>query len=190
MKTFLTTLGFAALAGFLLAAPAQAQDDYHDYTHHHYDGGWNGDDHHWSHDDNNDHHDWNHDDHHDWNDGHGHYDPRWHGHPHIVFRDNDRAIITSYINAHRHYCPPGTHRGKHHRQTCLANHQGQVVFYNPGNYLPAEEGYTELPPDLLRQLAPLPPDFAYERSGDNVYLMNKTDRTITDAINLFSDLSR
>lgn len=114
-------------------------------------------------------------------DGH-HYHWRHHNNERVIIRDNDRVVLRNYITSNRFYCPPGSF-ARHNR--CVEPSR-RVVVYSPGQYMPRDVYYSELPYSISSRLAPPPYGAVYVRSGDNVYLMNRRDRTILDAINLFS----
>jgi hypothetical protein len=102
----------------------------------------------------------------------------------VVFRPTDRTYLRNYIYANGMYCPPGTR--PHHRR-CVAR-PGNVVFYRPGTMLPSTVTYSPLPYNVTARLAPAPVGTVYVRANDNIYLINRRDRTIIDAVNLFSDI--
>ena len=102
----------------------------------------------------------------------------------VVFRTNDRTYLRNYIYANGMYCPPGTR--PHHRR-CVAR-PGKVVFYRPGAMLPSNVVYSPLPYNVTARLAPAPAGTVYVRANDNIYLINRRDRTIIDALNLFADI--
>lgn len=117
----------------------------------------------------------------DWDDWH--HNRHWRHHENrVIIRDNDRVILRNYVTSHRYYCPPGTVA---RRFGCVAR-PNNVIFYRPGEYLPRSVAYTEVPYSISSRLAPPPYGAVYVRSGDDIYLMNRRDRTILDAINLFS----
>jgi hypothetical protein len=111
---------------------------------------------------------------------------RWHriSDNRVVFRTNDRVYLRNYIYANGMYCPPGTR--PHHRH-CEAR-PGKVVFYRPGTMLPSTVAYAPLPYSVTARLAPAPAGTVYVRANDNIYLINRRDRTIVDALNLFADI--
>lgn len=96
----------------------------------------------------------------------------------IYFGPHDRIVLRDYVDhAHRAYCPEGT----------LATAGGcaeQVAFYTPGTYLPDYVYYTELPDQVVAQISPPPPGTVYVRVHDNVYLMNRDNRGILNALSL------
>ena len=63
---------------------------------------------------------------------------------------------------------------------------GPRVHYR--HILPPTVQYAVLPPEIVTTLSPLPPGYVYVRTGADVYVMNRTDRTIMDAVALMSDL--
>jgi hypothetical protein len=112
---------------------------------------------------------------------------RWHREQReqrVFFRDNDRVYLGHYIYANGMYCPPGTR--PHHRH-CEAR-PGNVVFYRPGTAIPSTVVYQPLPYSVTARLAAPPPGAVYVRANDNVYLINRRDRTVIDAVNLLSDI--
>ncbi len=81
----------------------------------------------------------------------------------VYFRDPDRVILKDYVTA------PSEN----------------VTFYSPGTILPETVTYTELPSTVTTKLVPAPAGATYVSSGGNVYLINKSDRKIIDAVQLY-----
>ena len=122
-----------------------------------------------------------------WYDSEGNWHSgRWHhlSENRVVFREGDRVFLRNYVYANGMYCPPGSVPRHRH---CVER-PGNVVFYRPGTVLPSEVVYSPLPYEVTERLAPAPYGTVYVRANDNIYLINRRDRTIVDAINLFSDI--
>ena len=118
-------------------------------------------------------------------------DGNWHsGHWHsiaenrVVFRDTDRVFLEHYIDTNGVYCRAGGLAGN---KQCVAR-PGNDVFYRPGMMLPETVSYEPLPSSVTQRLAPAPTGTVYVRANDNIYLMNQSDRTVVDSVNLFSDI--
>lgn len=127
-------------------------------------------------DDDRDDHD-RHEEHHD-DDHHHHH----HGHD-VRLVEHDRVVLREYIGHHRDkWCPPGL--AKKHNGCMPPGH----LRYEVGARIPETVHYDILPRDVLHTLTPLPPDEMYVRTGTDVYVMSKTDRTILDAVTLLNDL--
>ena len=104
-------------------------------------------------------------------------------HHDIKLVDHDRVVIREYIGRHhKKWCPPGLAK-KHNG--CMP--PGQLK-YEVGGRLPTEVRYETLPRSIVRTLTPLPADDMYIRTGGDVYVMDKTSRTILDAVTLLNDL--
>ena len=102
----------------------------------------------------------------------------------VSIRENDRIVLQRYIGRHHNtWCPPGLAK-KHNG--CMP--PGQLK-YKVGSILPVSERYVVLPRTVVRTLQPLPPDYLYVRTGGDVYVMDKTTRTILDAVTLLNDLN-
>lgn len=122
--------------------------------------------------------------------GHGHSHGHHHGRDHdrdrhIQLEEHDRLVIRDYLGHHRdRWCPPGL-RKKHNG--CLPPGH---VRYEVGTILPRDVHYYVLPTTVVRTLTPLPPQYAYVNAGSDVYVMDRTTRTILDAVTLMNDLQR
>ena len=103
----------------------------------------------------------------------------------VVFRDSDRVFLKRYINSNSMYCATTGARLSRHR--CVER-PASVVFYRPGTVLPQTVYYTPLPAAVTARLAPAPAGTVYVRADDNIYLVNRRDRTIVDAVDLFSNI--
>jgi len=121
--------------------------------------------------------------------GHGHGKPDAHdrrGGPHqegprrdARFRDNDRVVIHGYygpiLTAGR--CPPGLAKKG---TGCLP--PGQAKKWAVGRPLPREVIYYELPPPLIVQLGPPPPNHRYVRVAGDILLIAIGTGMVVDAI--------
>lgn len=106
-----------------------------------------------------------------------------HHHGDVVLVDHDRVVIREYIGRHHErWCPPGLAK-KHNG--CMP--PGQLK-YKVGETIPGSVRYVVLPRTVVRTLTPLPPEEIYVRTGGDVYVMDKTSRTILDAVTLLNDL--
>jgi hypothetical protein len=106
-----------------------------------------------------------------------------HHHDEVKLVEHDRVVIREYIGHHRDkWCPPGLAK-KHNG--CMP--PGQLK-YKVGETIPTTVHYTLVPRTVVRTWAPLPPDEIYVRTGGDVYVMDKTSRTILDAVTLMNDL--
>lgn len=147
------------------------RDDHHDHWESH-------------HEDDGDDHDHGHHHHHHEEEDHEH--GRHHDHDRdreVHLENRDRIIITQYIDHHHHkHCPPGTVKVRRH---CIPE---GYVSYRVGSTLPPGVEYYALPGTVVRTLTPLPPQDIYVQSGPDVYVMDKTTRTILDAVTLMNDL--
>ena len=102
----------------------------------------------------------------------------------VVFRDSDRVFLKHYINTNSVYCVTNA---RLHRQRCVER-PANVVFYRPGTILPETVYYTPLPPAVTARLAPAPAGTMYVRSNDSIYLVNRRDRAILDAVDFSNSL--
>lgn len=118
--------------------------------------------------------------HHDMDEHHEHHH---HHHDKIVIEAHQRDVIREYISHHRdHWCPPGL--AKKHDHCVPPGH----LRYNVGEVLPGTVRYEVVPATVVRTFAPLPRQDMYVRVGGDIYVMDKTDRTILDAVTLMNDL--
>lgn len=102
----------------------------------------------------------------------------------VVFRPGDRIYLRDYIYANSMFCPPGF---RPQYRKCVER-QGKIVHYRPGTLLPGTVAYTPLPDHVMARLSPAPAGTVYVLANDNIYLINRRDRMIIDAVNLFSDI--
>jgi hypothetical protein len=97
----------------------------------------------------------------------------------VFFRDSDRTFLRGYVNQSSVFCPLAGHR-----RACVQRPQN-VVFFQPGSVIPRDVTYTELPESVSARLPAAPQGTIYVRANDNIYLMNRHDRMVIDAINVF-----
>lgn len=81
----------------------------------------------------------------------------------IYFRDPDRVVLREYVTA------PAE----------------RVTFYAPGTVLPETITYTELPTTVTTRLLSPPSGAVYVSAGGNVYLLDKRNRRVIDAVQLY-----
>jgi Ni/Co efflux regulator RcnB len=110
---------------------------------------------------------------------------RSHGRDVIVINDKDREVIYKYAKSHYRHCPPGLAK-KHNG--CLP--PGHAKRYEVGKRLPDDVAYVSVPYSLRRSLQAPPPGYQYVRVDNDVLLMSKSDRVVTDAITLLNDLAQ
>jgi hypothetical protein len=83
----------------------------------------------------------------------------------VYFRDNDRDVLRNYI-------------------TSTPTPDTAVTFYGPGASLSDTTDYTEVPAAVTSQLSPPPAGDEYVTVGRNVYLIDRMNRTVVDALKL------
>jgi hypothetical protein len=81
----------------------------------------------------------------------------------VYFRDTDRVILKDYVTA-----PSET-----------------TTFYSAGTVLPETVTYTELPATVTTKLVAAPAGDEYVSAGGNVYLIDKSNRKVIDAVQLY-----
>ncbi len=175
-KQLLLNVAIAAIIAGAVAVSTPVKADPPDWSDH---GG------HWSHDHGDDDHDWageeHHHDHHDHDhDRYEHHDDHHH-HGHFTVAEHDREQFRVYFEHHHKICPPGLAKHHHH---CVP--PGRL--YAVGAVIPVGVQYEVLAPTVVA-VAPPPPNAVYVQTGGNVYVMDRTTRTILDAVNLANDLS-
>lgn len=111
------------------------------------------------------------------------FEVRYNNYDRVYFTPRDRTIIRTYVTTQGpgEICPPGMY------STALGCHE-KTTYFVPGTRMPETIYYSELPSDVVMQLEPPPPGMVYVRVDDNVYLMNRTDRSIVTGLNLFADI--
>lgn len=108
-----------------------------------------------------------------------------HEHTVVIINDKDRQAIRKYIKSRHHKkCPPGLAKKNNDCQP-----PGQVKKYEIGKTLPSDIKYVSVPYSLRRNLQALQPGYQYVRVDNDVLLMSKSDRIVTDAITLLNTLA-
>ena len=105
----------------------------------------------------------------------------------IVVLDRDRNTIqtfyrTDFANGN---CPPGLAKKNN---GCLPPGQAKKLW-NVGQPLPPSVVYHPLPQPLMTQLAPPPPGYDYVRVDDNVVLMDRNTRLVSQIITSLASLN-
>lgn len=99
----------------------------------------------------------------------------------VVFRDSDRIVLKNYITTNSVRCSD-----RDHRRHCVERRTNSV-FYHPGMTLPQTVIYRPLPSTVTTRLTPAPEGTVYVHANDDVYLINRKNRAIIDAVD-FSDV--
>ena len=81
----------------------------------------------------------------------------------VYFRDNDREVLRNYV-------------------TTTPSPDSTVTFYSTGATLPDTITYTEVPAAVTSRLSPPPAGDEYVTVGRNVYLIDRSNRTVVDAL--------
>jgi hypothetical protein len=117
-------------------------------------------------------------------DGYWHHSRRWREPVReqvAGFSEGDRAYLTGFLKANGKYCPDQPIP----RAKSCAPRPAVTSFYPPGTIMPKRVKYARLPSYVTTHLSEAPAGAIYVRSSDNVYLINRKNRTVIDAISLF-----
>ena len=104
----------------------------------------------------------------------------------IVVTDRDRTTVYTYYRTEfvRGDCPPGLAKKDN---GCLSPGQAKKLW-GVGQPLPPNIVYYPLPQPLMLQLAPPPPGYDYVRVDDDVVLMRRDTRLVSEIITNLSRL--
>ena len=98
----------------------------------------------------------------------------------VVVTDRDRTTVYTYYRTEftSGNCPPGLAKKNN---GCLPPGQAKKLW-SVGQPLPPTMVYHQLPQPLMMQLAPPPPGYDYVRVDDDIVLMNRDTRLVTEII--------
>lgn len=98
----------------------------------------------------------------------------------VVVTDRDRTTVHTYYRSEftNGNCPPGLAKKNN---GCLPPGQAKKLW-NVGQPLPPAVVYHQLPQPLLTQLAPPPPGYDYVRVDDDIVLMKRDTRLVSEII--------
>jgi hypothetical protein len=98
----------------------------------------------------------------------------------VIVPDRDRTLVYTYYRREvvTGGCPPGLARKGN---GCLPPGQAKKLWARGQPLAPAVV-YYPLPPDLVRQLAPVPPGYDYVRVDNDVLLLDMTNRIVADFV--------
>jgi hypothetical protein len=108
----------------------------------------------------------------------------------VVFTQQNRTYLGDWIMETNNGCPSGTtlvkekHLLRDPSYRCIAPRGQKTVFYTPGTVIPQTVTYTELPTTVVQQLPPPPSGQVYVTADNNVYLLNRENRTVVDAVTI------
>ncbi|TAJ35749.1 MAG: DUF1236 domain-containing protein [Reyranella sp.] len=104
----------------------------------------------------------------------------------VVVTDRDRTTVYTYYRSEftNGNCPPGLAKKNN---GCLPPGQAKKLW-SVGQPLPPTTVYHQLPQPLMMQLAPPPPGYDYVRVDDDIVLMNRDTRLVTEIISNLGQL--
>ena len=104
----------------------------------------------------------------------------------VIVTDRDRTTVYTYYRTEfvRGDCPPGLAKKNN---GCLPPGQAKKLW-GVGQPLPSTVVYYPLPQPLMVQLAPPPPGYDYVRIDDDIVLMRRDTRLVSEIITNLSQL--
>lgn len=108
----------------------------------------------------------------------------------VMFTTQNRTYLGDWIMETNKGCPAGTtlvkekHLLRDPSYRCMAPRGQKTVFYTPGTVIPQTVTYTELPTTVVQQLPTPPAGQIYVTSDNNIYLLNRDNRTVVDAVTI------
>ncbi len=104
----------------------------------------------------------------------------------VVVTDRDRTTVYTYYRTEftSGNCPPGLAKKNN---GCLQPGQAKKLW-SVGQPLPPTMVYHQLPQPLMMQLAPPPPGYDYVRIDDDIVLMNRDPRLVSEIISNLGQL--
>lgn len=108
----------------------------------------------------------------------------------VMFTTQNRTYLSDWIMETNNGCPAGStlvkekHLLRDPSYRCIAPRGRKTVFYAPGTVIPQTVTYTELPSTVVSHLPAAPAGQVYVTSDNNVYLLNRENRTVVDAVTI------
>lgn len=108
----------------------------------------------------------------------------------VMFTTQNRTYLGDWIMETNKGCPAGTtlvkekHLLRDPSYRCIAPRGQKTVFYAPGTVIPQTVTYTELPTTVVEHLPAAPAGQIYVTSDNNIYLLNRENRTVVDAVTI------
>lgn len=104
----------------------------------------------------------------------------------VIVTDRDRTTVHTYYRTEftSGNCPPGLAKKNN---GCLPPGQAKKLW-SVGQPLPPTMVYHQLPRPLMMQLAPPPPGYDYVRVDDDIVLMNRDTRLVSEIISNLGQL--